>query len=80
MLIRAPVELLWALETSAITDDNPVLSPLVRFAMVVVIVLVGGASVPVEPAILGPRWAWPLAPFTARFWALSTSPRRLRSY
>jgi hypothetical protein len=49
-------------------QDNPRLSPLVRvFAAVVVLVLVAGTSLLVYPALMVPRWPWPLAPFTARF-------------
>ncbi len=49
-------------------DSNPVLSPLVRYFMciVVVVVLFGGALF-FLPGFVGSFWPWPLAPFNARF-------------
>jgi hypothetical protein len=48
--------------------DNPPLSPLVRLYTLVVIAVFAFAVSPLfMPEAIGPRWPWPLTPFTSRF-------------
>lgn len=49
-------------------NNNPPLSPLVRWSMVIVaLVLASGSSLFLAPALISHRWPWALAPFNTRF-------------
>jgi hypothetical protein len=51
-----------------IPDQNPRVSPLLWcFFLVIALVLTMGVFLFFRPAIIAPRWLWPLAPFNTRF-------------